>query len=326
MRILVLGGAGWIGGITTRLLEEAGHEVTVFDNLSTGQSHNVGKSRLVQGDLTDRAAVTRLFDQPYDIMVHFAAKLDVGESMAKPHLYFENNLVGSLNLIDTAVNHGVKKLIFSSSATVYGEPSTVPIPETAEIKPINPYGFSKVMVEELMASYQLTHGLQWLALRYFNPIGAYQGIRQNPKVSNIVPTALRALKTGVPLKVFGNDYDTPDGTGVRDYVDVREIAAAHVVAAEKMAGGTSFNRAINLGASRGFSVLEVLVAIGKAAGAEVPRQFAPRRAGDAASVVASSDLARELLGWSAQKGLDEMVKTAVNKVSSSELSSADEAL
>jgi UDP-glucose 4-epimerase len=310
MKVLVAGGAGWIGGVTSLRLQEAGHDVTVFDNLSTGFVANAKDAHFIQGDLTHRDEVAKLFQQPYDLIIHFAAMLDVGESMQYPRRYFDNNTMGSLNLIDEAVKSGVKRIIFSSSATVYGEPESVPITEEAAIRPINPYGYSKVMVEQLLASYEVTHGLEWLALRYFNPVGAYQGIGQNPQVSNIVPTALRAIKSGKPLQIFGNDYDTPDGTCLRDYVDVVEIADAHVRAAGIMMAGTTLNRPVNLGSAQGYSVLEMLAAIGKAAGRAVPAEFAGRRAGDAQAVVASSKLARELFGWSATTPLDEMVAAA----------------
>jgi UDP-glucose 4-epimerase len=310
MKLLVVGGAGYIGGVTARMAGQAGHTVTIFDNLSTGFKSNAGGAEFIQGDLTDAKAVEQLFEgRDYDLVLHFAAKLDVGESMEQPKLYFDNNVGGSINLIDAAAKAKVP-IIFSSSATVYGEPKTVPITEDFPIRPINPYGYSKVMTEQLLESYQKTDGLGWLALRYFNPVGSYAGIGQNPKVSNLIPAALQALKSGTPLNIFGNDYDTPDGTCIRDYIDIRDLAEAHLVAAEKMVGGEMFNRAINLGSEQGYTVLQAIDALGKAVGAEIPRQFVSRRAGDAPQSVASSALAKQLLGWEAKHGLDEMMATA----------------
>jgi UDP-glucose 4-epimerase len=310
MKALVVGGAGYIGGITARLLAEAGHEVTVFDNLSTGFEHNV-LAKLIQGDICDKPAVDALFSEQFDMVIHFAGKLDVGESVQNPKLYFDNNVVGSLNIIDAFVAAGGKHFIFSSSATVYGEPDTVPIAETFPIQPINPYGYSKVMVEEMLESYGQTHALNWLALRYFNPVGAYKGIGQNPAVSNVVPAALRAVKTGQPLQIFGNDYDTPDGTCLRDYVAVEEIAQAHVMAAEKMVADTRLQTPINLGSGQGYSVMEILAALEKALGKPVPQKVVGRRQGDAPRSVASNQKAHELLGWKPAKSLDEMVASAV---------------
>lgn len=311
MKVLVVGGAGYIGGITAKLLGEADHEVTVLDDLSTGFEKNTAGAKFIKGDIRDLAMIEKVFEENFDMVIHFAAKLDVGESMQKPRYYFENNVVGSLNLIDTAASKGVKNFIFSSSATVYGEPEEIPISEEAKIQPINPYGFSKVMVEEMMKSYQITHGLNWLALRYFNPVGSYKGVGQNPEVSNIVPAVLRAIETGQPLSIFGDDYETPDGTCIRDYVSVEEIANAHVLAAEKMAGGANLQTAINLGSGRGYSVKEILTALEKALGKEIPKNIVGRREGDAPKLVASNDLAKKLLGWEPKKDLDEMAASAV---------------
>lgn len=310
MNILVVGGAGYIGGVTARMLEQAGHTVTIFDNLSTGFKQNTGKAEFIEGDLQDSQAVSKLFEgKSYDIILHFAAKLDVGESMEQPKLYFDNNVSGSINLIDAAAESKTP-VIFSSSATVYGNPETVPITEDSPIQPINPYGYSKVMIEQALESYQVTHGLPWLALRYFNPVGSYDGIGQNPKVSNLVPAALRALSSGNPLHIFGNDYDTPDGTCIRDYIDIRDVAEVHITAAGKLAAGQVFNRAVNLGSGTGYTVLQAIDALGKAVGSEIPREFVARRAGDAPKSVASSELAKKLFGWQTKYGLDDMMKSA----------------
>lgn len=310
LKILITGGAGYIGGVTSRMLTEAGHKVTVFDNLSTGFRRNVHDAEFIQGDLRNNTDIKKAFDgRTYDVIIHFAAKLDVGESMQNPKLYFDNNVLGSINLIDQAAK-AKTPVIFSSSATVYGEPDKVPITEDSPIKPINPYGYSKVMIEEALESYQKSNDLPWLTLRYFNPVGAYKGVGQNPNVSNLVPAALRALKSGKPLQIFGNNYDTPDGTCIRDYIDVRDVARAHVVAAEKMHTGDTFNRAINLGSSNGYTVLQAIDALGQAVGDEIPRQFVDRRTGDAPRSVASNSLAKQLLDWAPKHSIDEMMQTA----------------
>lgn len=312
MRVLIAGGAGFIGGITAKLFEEAGHEVVVFDNLSTGFRHNVG-AEFVEGDLTDAKQVVGAFKTgPFDAVLHFAAKLQVEESVREPKLYFENNVLGSLNLIDAAVKSGSKRFIFSSSATVYGEPAKVPIAETAPIQPINPYGVTKVMVEEMLDSYGQTHGLEWVAFRYFNPVGAYAGIGPSPLVSNLIPAALEALAGKRTLQVFGTDYDTRDGSCIRDYVHVKEIAEAHLLAADQMDAGTSFNRAINLGSGRGYTVLEMLDGLEKAAGKPIPHKIVGRRAGDAPASIASNDLAKKLLGWAPKLGLETMLGDALD--------------
>lgn len=309
MKVLIVGGAGYIGAITSKLFEEAGHEVIVFDDLSTGFEKNVS-SKLIRGSVTDAVRVEELFDAKFDAVLHFAAKLEVGESVTKPKLYFENNVQGSLNLIDAAAQSGCKHFIFSSSATVYGDPDQVPIPETAAIRPINPYGFSKVMVEEMLASYHITSNLEWVAFRYFNPVGAYKGIGPSPLVSNLMPAALKALSGEIQLQVFGDDYDTPDGTCIRDYVYVVEIARAHVMAAEQMTAGKAINQAINLGSGNGYSVLKLIKTLEDVAERPVPHKIVGRRAGDSPKSVASNMLAKELLGWQPKADLTTMVKSA----------------
>ncbi|MBW3537885.1 UDP-glucose 4-epimerase GalE [Candidatus Parcubacteria bacterium] len=312
MRVLIAGGAGYIGGVTAKLFQEAGHDVVVFDNLSTGHRHNLQDAELVVGDLTKPGDLQALFDgRRFDVVLNFAAKIQVEESMRRPRLYFENNSFGALRLIDAAVEAHVKNFIFSSTAAVYGQPETVPIPESAQLKPINPYGLSKLLVEQMLANYQLTSGLGWTSFRYFNAAGAYRGIGpEYPVMTHLVPKAIEAVIQSGELKVFGHDYDTPDGTALRDYVHVYDIAKAHVLAAEQMAGGQVFNRAINLGTGRGHSVLEVVKTLEKVAGRPIKYQVTDRRPGDPAALVASNRLAQRLLGWSAERGLEQIIADA----------------
>ncbi len=307
MKLLVFGGAGFIGGTTAQLLAAAGHEVTVFDNLSTSTHKNVGDLKLIKGDICDNAAVEAALGQGYDAVMHFAGKLLVGESTKQPHVYYRVNVLGSLNVIEASASHKLP-IIFSSSAAVYGEPDAIPIKESAATHPTSPYGWTKLMVEQLLASYQATHGLRWIALRYFNAAGAHDKIGDHTP-DHIIPAAFAALKAAKPVKLFGDDYPTPDGSCIRDYVHVDDLARAHILAATELIK-RPVNRAINLGTSHGASVKEVLDAIDNASGRKLKRQVAPRRSGDPARLLASIDLANELLNWQPQKSLKDIVEDA----------------
>ena len=313
MKVLVAGGAGYIGGVTSRLLQESGHDVVVFDDLSTGYQHNLGDTTLVEGSLVDEDDVSRLFRAyEFEVVMNFAAKIRVEESMENPHLYFRNNLYGMLNLIAAATGKGVGGLVFSSTAAVYGEPREVPISEDSPTEPINPYGMSKLMVERALASYQVTHGLNWVAFRYFNAGGAYSGVgEEHPVESHLVPLAIRAMKAGKKLQVYGDDYDTKDGTCVRDYVHVYDIARAHVTAAELMAAGKVLQQPVNLGSGDGFSVLDVIKTLEEVAGRAVAYDRAARRAGDPPTLVASNARADELLEWKPEKSLHDVITDAL---------------
>lgn len=321
MRILVTGGAGYIGSHTCVELLQAGYEVVIVDNLYNASEKAVRRIEKITGkrvtfyrdDVCDRAAMERIFDgEQIDAVIHFAGYKAVGESVAKPLEYYRNNLEGTLTLCDVMRQHGVKNIIFSSSATVYGDPAEIPITEACpKGSCTNPYGWTKWMLEQVLTDIQKADS-EWsvILLRYFNPIGAHQSgkIGEDPKgiPNNLLPyvaqVAIGKLKC---LGVFGNDYDTPDGTGVRDYIHVVDLARGHVKAIEKLADreGVSI---YNLGTGKGYSVLEVVHAFEKACGHPIPYEIRERRAGDIATCYCDPRKAREELGWEAEYGIDEM--------------------
>jgi UDP-glucose 4-epimerase len=299
-KILVTGGAGYIGSHTVHLLLEQGHNVTVVDNLSKGHRHNVPSERLHVLDLSDTAALADLICRKQcDAVIHFAAFIAVGESMREPERYFANNVGGSLSLLTAMVQAGVKRLVFSSTAAVYGNPSGAPILETFPIQPVNPYGESKVMVETLLRWFDTIHNLRSVALRYFNASGADPqgrlGEEHDPE-THLIPLLLRAVITGQAMTIFGDDYDTPDGTCIRDYIHVNDLAQAHILAVEHlMAGGAS--EQFNVGTGTGHSVMEVIRSVEEVSGKRVPYVMGARREGDPPRLVACPDRLRERLGW-----------------------------
>ncbi|WP_240956439.1 UDP-glucose 4-epimerase GalE [Wenzhouxiangella sp. XN79A] len=299
--ILVCGGAGYIGSHMVRLLADRGFEVVVFDDLSTGHRESIANVELVEGDVRDAAALDALFGAfRFEAVMHFCAKSLVGESVLKPLEYYENNVGGSISLVQAMQRHGVDKLVFSSTAAVFGEPESELIDEDHPKSPLNPYGHSKLMVERMLADVAAAHGLRAVALRYFNAAGASLaggiGESHDPE-THLIPNVLKAAAgSGPRLKVFGTDYDTRDGTCVRDYIHVDDLARAHLAALEFMTREEGFH-AFNLGNGQGFSVLEVIQAAGKVVGRDVPYEVAERRAGDPAVLVASSALAAKKLGW-----------------------------
>ncbi|MBI4207748.1 MAG: UDP-glucose 4-epimerase GalE [Betaproteobacteria bacterium] len=302
MRILVVGGAGYIGSHMTKMLLEAGHRVVVMDNLSTGfREAVVPGGEFVETDLADRARLEALFRaQRFDGVLHFASFIQVGESMTQPAKYYRNNVVHTVNLLDAMVQHGVTRFIFSSSAAIFGEPQYVPVDEEHPKLPTNPYGRSKWMVEQVLADYERAYGLRHSCLRYFNAAGADPdaalGERHEPE-THLIPLVLQAASGRRPaITVFGTDYDTPDGTCVRDYVHVTDLCQAHLLALERLARGAE-SRAYNLGNGSGFSVKQVIDAAGEVTGSRVAVVKAPRRAGDPARLVADSTRARKELGW-----------------------------
>jgi UDP-glucose 4-epimerase len=310
MKMLIFGGAGYIGGVTAHMAVQAGHDVTVVDNLSTGRKHNVPqKAKFVKGDSTDRAFINNLFAADnYDTVMHFAGKILVPESMKQPYDYFRNNVFGALNVIDAAARQK-SHYIFSSSAATYGEPKQIPLTEKAAANPVNPYGWSKVLTEQLLRSYQITDHLQWVALRYFNVAGAYDGVGTDyPFVSHIIPSLLASMAAKKPIVIYGKDYDTPDGTCVRDYVHVADIAKAHLMAAEAMQKGTKLNQPINLGSQHGYSVKQVADTFNAVTGAALPIEYYSDRPGDPAQLVAGNELAKKMLGWQPELGLQKIIK------------------
>src|SRR5688500_17310403 len=301
MRILVTGGAGYIGSHTAKRLAAAGHQPVVFDDLSQGHEWAVKWGPLERGSLSDPARLAEVFaSRKIEAVVHFAANALVGESMTNPSKYFHNNTVGTLNLLDAMHRAGVPTIVFSSTCATYGDPVHVPIDETHPQAPVNPYGESKLMVETLLRWYGEIHGLRWIALRYFNAAGADPdgeiGEDHDPE-SHLIPLVIGAAQgTRPPVKMFGTDYPTLDGTAVRDYVHVMDLADAHRRALDRLQSGTP-SQAINLGTGRGHSVKDVVDAVARVSGRRVPTVESDRRAGDPPELVAAPGRARDVLGW-----------------------------
>lgn len=313
-RIAVTGGAGYIGSHTVLELLDSGYEVIVIDDLSYGYRHNVPPGLLREITLSNTAAVeATLTEKPVDAVIHFAAFISVGESMQRPEIYFQNNTCGSLSLFTAMLRAGVKKLVFSSTAAVYGMPQTIPIPETLPYAPVNVYGESKVMVEKILDWFDPIHDFKSVCLRYFNASGAdpkgRRGEEHRPE-THLIPLMFRAIETGKPITIFGNDYPTPDGTCIRDYVHVTDLAQAHIVAVEHLlAGGES--QKFNAGTGMGFSVKQMIDSVQRVTGQKVPFQFGPRRDGDPPELVADSTKLKAVLGWKPRYAqLDEIVRTA----------------
>jgi UDP-glucose 4-epimerase len=312
MHILVCGGAGYIGSHMVKLLLARGHEVTVFDNLSTGHRDAVLGGKFEFGDLGDPAAIDRVLGATsFDAVMHFAAFIRVEESVAQPGKYFRNNFSNALNLLEGMVRHGVRRFIFSSTAAVYGEPRYVPLDEKHPREPINPYGLSKRMVEDALPYYADAYGLHSVPLRYFNAAGADPdaelGPRHNP-LTHLIPLVLRAAAGVNPnVKVFGRDYPTADGTAGRDYIHVVDLCEAHLAAIEYLMNGGE-TRAFNLGVGRGFTVQQVIDSVKRVTGRDFEVITAGRRPGDPSELIADPSLANSVLGWKARYvDIDEIV-------------------
>jgi UDP-glucose 4-epimerase len=323
--ILVIGGAGYIGSHTTLALLQAGHSVVVLDNLCNSSAQSLKRVAqlggrvlvFLQGDIRDRAVLARLFaDHSVDAVLHFAGLKAVGESVAQPLRYYDNNVHGSQVLLQACADAGVFNFVFSSSATVYGEPAQMPISEACPVgQPTNPYGRSKLMVEDMLRDVAASDPRWRIAiLRYFNPVGAHEcgliGEDPNGIPNNLVPYIAQVAVSKLPqLAVFGNDYPTPDGTGVRDYIHVVDLAEGHLRALEALQTRTGVHL-WNLGTGQGYSVLEMVRAFEAASGKPVPYRVAPRRQGDIATCFADPAKAERELGWKARRGLDEMMRDA----------------
>jgi UDP-glucose-4-epimerase GalE len=313
-RILVTGGAGYIGSNTTLQLLDAGYDVVVVDNLSRGHRDAVDPARLRVVDLLDTEGLVRVMrESPCDAVSHFAAYIAVGESMQVPEIYFRNNTAGSLSLLTAMLKAGVGKIVFSSTAAVYGMPDRMPIPESAPSAPVNAYGESKVMVETLLEWFDRIHGMRSVCLRYFNASGAdlkcRAGEDHDPE-THLIPLLLGAMRTGKPVTLFGDDYATPDGTCIRDYIHVTDLAQAHIAAVEALCGGGE-SKKFNVGTGQGFSVKEVLSAVEKVTGKKVPFVMGPRREGDPPVLVADSTRLQRELGWKPVfSDLERIVETA----------------
>ena len=316
MQVLVTGGAGYIGSHTAKTLARAGYEPIVVDNLRNGHRWAVRWGPLVEMDLTDRDVLRRVFEQyRIEAVIHFAALIEAGESVRDPAKFFRNNVANTLNLLDAMQEGGVKRIVFSSTAAVYGDPRETPMGEDHPKEPVNPYGESKLFVERALGWYGQAYDLRWMALRYFNAAGADPegelGERHDPE-THLIPRAVEAsLGRAAALKVFGTDYPTSDGTAIRDYVHVSDLGQAHVLALKHLtSGGPSM--ALNLGTGKGYSVREVLSTIESVSGRKVPAEMSGRRAGDPASLVARSERAKSVLRWSPRySDLATIVKTAV---------------
>jgi UDP-glucose 4-epimerase len=323
MKILVTGGAGYIGGTVSGLLVQKGHNAVVFDNLSHGRRDLLPSGvEFVEGELADRAALEGLFiaakeaGQPFDGVLHFAAFIEAGESMVYPERFFRNNTASTLSLLEATLAHGPRRFVFSSTAAVYGEPEAVPIREDARLQPTNAYGESKLLVEHMLGWFNRIHGLRYASLRYFNvagapegPEGIVRGEAHEPE-THLIPLVLDvALGRRTSIKIFGQDYPTPDGTCIRDYIHVSDLADAHLLALDAL--DTKDKLIYNLGNGHGFSVREVIESARRVTGHPIPAEACPRRAGDPAVLVASSEKAIRELCWQPRyTELDEIVRTA----------------
>jgi UDP-glucose-4-epimerase len=314
MRILITGGAGYIGSHTAALLRARGDFVVVFDSLELGYRQAVGDTQLVVGNTRDGGLVRQVIgDHKLEAVIHFAAYKAAGESMVNPAKYFDNNVYGSLQLMEAACQAGARQFVFSSTAAVYGTPKTLPVRESDELRPENPYGESKLIVERMLKWYGAIHGLRSVVLRYFNAAGAaLDGENgEDPRyVQNLIPVVMKVATGRAPrLRVFGTDYPTPDGTGIRDYIHVLDLAEAHARALDFLAAGNASD-IFNIGTGQGASVLEVLSHSRRISGVDIAAEFVARRPGDPAAVFADNGKAREVLGWKPRYGLDEIIQTA----------------
>ncbi len=312
MKLLVTGGAGYIGSIVATQLLSEGHEVVVLDNLERGHREAVpAAARLVEVDLREPEPVRTALAEGFDAVLHFAAFALVGESVSHPELYYRNNVVGTLNLLEAMVRTEIGRLVFSSTCAVYGEPDEVPIAETAPVRPVNPYGASKLAVDTMIGGFCVAHGLGAVSLRYFNVAGASgeRGEDHDPE-THLIPNILRVVLGINPfVEVYGTDYATPDGTAIRDYIHIEDLSDAHLLALGGARPGE--HRIFNLGNGNGFSVREVISATEKLTGAEIPTREGARRPGDPPMLVAAAERVRTELGWEPKKpSLAEMVGDA----------------
>jgi UDP-glucose 4-epimerase len=314
MAILVTGGAGYIGSIVVEDLQAKGENVVVLDNLVYGHKQAIGENTVFyEGDIGDGDLIRKILSEhEIEACMHFSAFTYVGESVEKPKIYYQNNVAQTLKLLDVLIENNVKKFVFSSTAAVFGEPQKIPIDETHPQNPTNPYGWSKLMVEKILQSYDAAYGLKFVALRYFNACGASEncGEDHNPE-THLIPLVLFAAQgRRESISIFGDDYPTPDGTALRDYIHISDLSQAHVLALKHLGiGGNS--EFINLGNGQGFSVKEVIETAKKITGKPIEARIAPRRAGDPSRLVADSKKAREVLGWNPQfPDLESIIESA----------------
>jgi UDP-glucose 4-epimerase len=310
MKILVVGGAGYIGSVCAELLLDEGHSVTIFDNLSEGHRRAIDpRAELIEGDLQDRQSIEKtLAKQRPEAVMHFAASALVGESMEDPSKYFRNNIANGLNLLDAMMNVGVGKMVFSSTCAIFGPPERVPIDETTPTRPINPYGESKLAFEKILRWYREIHGLKFISLRYFNAAGASAKFGEDHRVeTHLIPNVLKvALGQKPNVEVFGTDYETPDGTCIRDYIHIVDLARAHILALN-----SAKSDFYNLGTGGGASVREVIDSCRKMSGRKIDIVEKPRRPGDPPRLIASSEKIKRELGWKPQfQSLDAIIESA----------------
>jgi UDP-glucose 4-epimerase len=314
MKFLVTGGAGYIGSITNWLLRSGGHETVIFDNMTNGHKEAVGETKLIIGDLRRKEDIEKVFaEDHFDAVIHFAALALAGESMEKPFEYFHNNIDGGLNLLEAMRTHDCKTIIFSSTCAVYGFPKTLPVTEESPIAPASVYGASKRNFEEILDWYESVYNIKHAKLRYFNACGALPdgslGEAHSPE-THIIPIALRAADQGKPFTVFGNDYKTSDGTCIRDYIHVLDLADAHIKAAEYIAKNSK-SLTVNLGVGKGYTNLEILHAVESVTGKKMNITFTKRRWGDPDAIYADNTKAKKLLGWEPKYTTPEsIIKTA----------------
>lgn len=316
MNVLVVGGAGYVGSHACRILERAGHAVWVYDNLSVGHREAVREGRLIEGDVLNGELLRRVLrEHQIDAVMHFAAFALVGESVAEPAKYYRNNVIAALELLDAMRDCDVRRFVFSSTTATYGEPEVIPIAETTRQDPINPYGFTKLVIERALADYAHAYGLGYAALRYFNAAGADPsgeiGEDHDPE-SHIIPIVLQvALGQRPSVTIFGDDYATPDGTCIRDYVHVNDLGSAHLKALERLEDGQGI--CVNLGTGRGNSVRQIVDACRRVSGHEIPEVMGERRPGDPPELVADATLARKVLDWEPEyTDIERIVETAWN--------------
>lgn len=317
MRVLVAGGAGYIGSHTVKELLREGYEVVIFDNFSTGKQELIAGGDVVVGDLMDKQSLRDIFHkQTIDAVLHFASLIQVGESFLDPQKYYTHNLISSLNLLEVMMENGVERFIFSSSAAVYGNPQKIPIPESHPLNPFNPYGQTKFFLETILQDYEKAYGLKFISLRYFNAAGAdpegQLGEMHDPETHLIPNILLFLLGKKERFELYGTDFETPDGTAIRDYIHVTDLASAHVLALKKILALPSSDF-INLGANKGYSVLEVIRKTEELTGRKVDYQEKPKRKGDVPVLLASREKAEKILGWRPRlSAIETIIETAWN--------------
>jgi UDP-glucose-4-epimerase GalE len=311
LAVLVIGGAGYIGSHAARVLRREGYEVIVYDNLSTGHVALAKGFELIRGDIADVSRLAPILRR-VDSIMHFAAHAYVGESVQNPRKYFQNNVQAGLSLLDAVLDSPVRKFVFSSTCAVYGVPAKIPITENMPCLPVNPYGISKLLFEQALNAYHQAYGLDYVSFRYFNAAGASEsseiGEMHKPE-THLIPSAFEAIhgERGV-LEIYGDDYPTPDGTCIRDYIHVDDLAEAHVAGMKYLSAGGALE--LNLGTGRGHSIKQVIAVIERISGRKLPYRTAPRRPGDPPVLVADPSRAEKMLGWKAQRSLEEIVSSA----------------